>query len=100
MMDVSKDMVPTYYGDGGYKEVVVTHPLDDKFLTIGVRGVPNEDGSTNLVVQLILEDAEGRIGDTAFFINLPSGEPDTDKVDTLIHKEIKSFIEGNCEQDS
>lgn len=92
-MHVTKNMVPAYYEDGEYKEVVVTHPIDDKFLTIGVRGVPNEDGSTSLVSQLILEDDEGRIGDTAFFINLPSGEPDTDKVDTLILKEVRGFIE-------
>lgn len=92
-MNITKDMIPAYYEDGRYKEIVVTHPVDDKFLTIGVRGVPNEDGSTNLVVQLILEDDEGRIGDTAFFINLPSGEPDTDKVATLIYKEIMGFIE-------
>lgn len=92
-MNITKNTVPTYYEDGRYKEVVVTHPIDDKFLTIGIRGVPNEDGSTNLVVQLILEDDEGRIGDTAFFINLPSGEPDMAKVDTLIYKELMGFIE-------
>lgn len=95
-MSVTHNMVPEFYSQGKFNEAVITYPLEDRFITIGIRPVSDDNGC-KLITQLILEDSEGRIGESALIIALGTNldRNSLSNAKLLITKEANALIEQN-----